>query len=308
MLKVGIMLEGQNGLNWERWKEIAQLVEELGFSSLHRSDHFTNTQPPDLDSLELWVSLTWLATHTERIEFGPLVTPLSFRHPVFTARMGKDVSSLSDGRLLLGVGAGWQEREHELFGFDLLDPDPRFDRFEEGLEVIYRLIRQQGKVEFQGEYYQLKGAELLPRLEKSGQLPLLVGGNGRNRTLPLTARFADEWNGVFLTAAEFGRLNQLLDRHCEQEGRDPTEVKRSVMNPSLYATDERDLEEKLEKSGRSQEDLLNRGYMVGTPDSFAEQLRSFEQAGAHRVMVQWLDLENTERLEHFAAHVLPQLH
>ena len=129
MLEIAIMIEGQNGLNWARWHEIARLVEDAGFVGLFRSDHFTNSNPPDLDSLELWTSLTWLACNTKRIEFGPLVTPFSFRHPAFTARMAVALDDLSGGRLTLGLGAGWQEREHHLFGFDLLDMNSRFDRF-----------------------------------------------------------------------------------------------------------------------------------------------------------------------------------
>ena len=120
MLEIAVMIEGQNGLNWARWQRIARLAEEAGFVGLFRSDHFTNGNPPDLDSLELWTSLTWLADNTKRIEFGPLVTPFSFRHPAFTTRMAAAVDDLSGGRLTLGLGAGWQEREHALFGFDLL--------------------------------------------------------------------------------------------------------------------------------------------------------------------------------------------
>ncbi|MBA3532219.1 MAG: LLM class flavin-dependent oxidoreductase [Ardenticatenales bacterium] len=103
MIEVAIMVEGQNGLTGARWQRLAKAVETLGFVGLYRSDHFTNGAPPDKDSLELWVSLTWLASHTTRLEFGPLVTPVSFRHPVFTARIAKDVDNLSGGRLTLGV-------------------------------------------------------------------------------------------------------------------------------------------------------------------------------------------------------------
>ncbi|MCB0081201.1 MAG: LLM class flavin-dependent oxidoreductase, partial [Caldilineaceae bacterium] len=134
-MDIAIMLEGQHGLNWPRWQRIVRAVEDLGFAGLYRSDHFTNPSPPDLDSLELWISLAWLASHTSRIEFGSMVSPVSFRHPVWTARMAKDVDNLSGGRLILGVGAGWQEREHANFGFDLLEVPERFARFEEGLEV-----------------------------------------------------------------------------------------------------------------------------------------------------------------------------
>ena len=156
MLEIAIMIEGQNGLTWQRWQKIARLVEETRFAGLFRSDHFTNPNPPDIASLELWTSLTWLAGNTQRIEFGPLVTPFSFRHPVFTARMASAVDDLSQGRLVLGLGAGWQEREHRLFGFDLLEPAERFDRFEEGLEVVTRLLQSDEPVTFEGRYYQLR--------------------------------------------------------------------------------------------------------------------------------------------------------
>ena len=131
MLELAIMIEGQDGLNWERWQRIAHAVQDLGFIGLYRSDHYTNSNPPDQDSLELWVSLTWLASHTKRIEFGPLVTPFSFRHPTLTARMASAVDDLSGGRLTLGVGAGWQEREHTNYGWELLELKSRFKRLEE---------------------------------------------------------------------------------------------------------------------------------------------------------------------------------
>ena len=152
MLEVAIMIEGQNGLTWVRWQKIVRLVEELGFAGLYRSDHFTNANPPDQESLELWVSLTWLAANTSRIEFGPLVTPFSFRHPSMTARIAAAVDDLSGGRLTLGLGAGWQEREHHIFGFDLLDKKGRFARFEEGMECISRLFHSNEPVTFEGRY------------------------------------------------------------------------------------------------------------------------------------------------------------
>ena len=175
-MDIAIMLEGQNGLNWPRFQRIAQTVEELGFAGLYRSDHFTNTEAPDIDSLELWVSLTWLASHTKRIEFGPMVSPVSFRNPIFTARIAKDVDDLSGGRLTLGVGAGWQAREHTNFGFNLLEIPERFDRFEEGLTVITRLLQSDKPVDFTGNYYQLHEAVLLPRAQRKGGPPILIGG------------------------------------------------------------------------------------------------------------------------------------
>ena len=188
MLEIAIMIEGQNGLTWRTWQSLAAAVEDLGFAGLYRSDHFTNADAPDKDSLECWTSLTWLASHTRRIEFGPLVSPVSVRNPALTARMAAAVDDLSGGRLTLGLGAGWQEREHHMFGFDLLDMKARFARFHEGLEVVTRLLKSEKPVSFDGQYYQLREASLLPRPQRPGGPPLLVGGNGEKRTLRLAAR------------------------------------------------------------------------------------------------------------------------
>ena len=207
MLEVAIMIEGQNGLTWPRWQKIVKSVEELGFVGLYRSDHFTNAMPHDQESLELWVSLTWMAANTSRIEFGPLVTPFSFRHPAVTARTASALDDLSGGRLTLGLGAGWQEREHHLFGFDLLDMDGRFARFEEGLECISRLFQSNEPVTFAGQFYQLHEAQVLPHPTRPGGPPLLVGGNGFKRTLSLAAKFADEWNANFLPPEQFKKGN-----------------------------------------------------------------------------------------------------
>ncbi len=197
------MIEGQNGLNWARWQRLVPAVEAFGFAGLYRSDHFTNANPPDRDSLELWVSLVWLATHTTRVEFGPLVTPASFRHPTMTARMACAVDDLASGRMTLGVGAGWQEREHTRYGFDLLDVRRRFTRFAEALEVITRLLQSEQPVSFGGKFFKVHEAVLLPRPQRPGGPPILVGGNGVQRTLALAARHAQEWNATFLPPARF---------------------------------------------------------------------------------------------------------
>src|SRR4030042_891559 len=213
MIEVAIMIEGQNGLNWKRWQRIAAAVEACGYIGLYRSDHYTNANPPDLDALECWVSLTWIASHTKRIEFGPLVTPISFRHPTHTARMASAVDDLSGGRLTLGIGAGWQEREHNNYGWGLLPKNERFKRLEEGLEVISRLLNSADPVDFTGKYFHIKEGILLPQPSRPGGPPLLIGGNGKLRTLPLVARYAHEWNALLLPPLEIANLNKMLDEY-----------------------------------------------------------------------------------------------
>lgn len=304
-MDIAIMIEGQNGLNWPRWKSIVQLVEDLGFAGLYRSDHFTNSNLPDIDSLELWVSLTWLAGNTNRIEFGPLVTPFSFRHPAHTARMASAVDDLSGGRLTLGLGAGWQEREHRIFGFPLLDVDGRFRRFEEGLKVVMGLLRSDSRFSFSGEFYTMQEALILPRPAHPGGPPILVGGNGEKRTLPLAARYADEWNAVSATAGEIRRLNGVLDSLLEEQDRSPGDVRRSLMTGCVFGRSEAEVKEASKSYGeRSIEELQEDGFIVGTGAQVSDQLAKLAETGLDRVMLQWLDLDDLDRLEALAKAVL----
>ena len=300
------MVEGQHGVNWDNWRPFARAVEALGFDGLFRSDHFTNPEGPYRDALDLWPSLTWLADHTESIEFGPLVTPMSFRHPVHTARVGKDIDDLADGRLVLGLGAGWQAREHGTFGFDLLEVGPRFDRFEEAVEVVVHLLRSDEPVSFDGEFYRLDGAELHPRPDRRGGPRLAVGGNGPNRTMPLAASHADEWNAVFSTPEEVSDLNDRFDDLVRESGRTPDAVTRSMMTPLVFGRDDDEVERVLDeqRDGADAADLRERGWVVGTEAEVTDHLDRLDDAGLDRVMLQWLAIDELDRLEDFADAVL----
>jgi F420-dependent oxidoreductase-like protein len=307
MMEVAIMIEGQDGLNWPRWQRMATAVEDLGFAGLYRSDHVTNMEPPDKDSLELWVSLTWLASHTKRIEFGPLVSPVSFRDPVMTARMASAVDDLSGGRLSLGIGAGWQEREHTNYGWDLLDIPGRFARFEEGLQVVSGLLNSENPVDFDGEYYKLQEGILLPRPQRPGGPPILIGGNGPKRTLPLVARYAQEWNGVYITPAQYAERNQRLDTLLLENGRSPQEVRRSLMVGCIFGRDTAELQQILRDYDSSAAELRQRSLAAGTANEIVDQLGHWSEAGVQRIMLQWLDLDDLDRLEAMAHSILPQM-
>lgn len=301
-MEIAIMIEGQDGLTWQRWMRLVGAVEDLGFAGLYRSDHFTNAAPPDKESLELWVSLTWLASNTRRIEFGPLVSPVSFRNPVFTARIAAQVDDLSGGRLRLGLGAGWQEREHQNFGFDLLPVRERFVRFEEGLQVIARLLKSDGPVSFEGDYYRLNDAILLPRPQRPGGPPIVIGGNGIKLTLPLVACYADEWNAVLIPAEKFEELNRVLDTYLQENDRDAASVRRTLMTGLRFGRSAEELRQELK--GRSEDDLRERGIIFGEAGQVKDQLARLQEAGVQRVMLQWLDLDGIDRLEALAKAVL----
>jgi F420-dependent oxidoreductase-like protein len=306
-MEVAIMIEGQDGLTWPRWQRLAEAVEGLGFVGLYRSDHYTNANPPDKESLELWVSLTWLASHTRRIEFGPLVSPVSFRHPTMTARMAAAVDDLSGGRLTLGMGAGWQEREHSNYGWDLLDVPARFARFEEGLEIVTRLLHSETPVDFEGRYYRLHEGILLPRPHRPGGPPILIGGNGPKRTLPLVVRYTAEWNAVYVNPARFAELNRRLDDMLVLAGRRPEEVRRSLMTGTLFGRDEATVAAKLKARNRTAAELRDIGVAVGPGSAIVDQLGQWREAGVQRIMLQWLDQDDIDGLEALAAAVLPQV-
>jgi len=303
MLEIAIMIEGQNGLTWPRWQNMVRLVEDVGFVGLFRSDHFTNSRPPDIESLELWTSLTWLAANTTRIEFGPLVTPFSFRHPVHTARMASAVDDLSKGRLVLGLGTGWSKREHDLFGFDLLEPKSRFDRFEEGMQVVTRLLQSDEPVTFEGDYYQLRGATLLPRPARPGGPRILVGGKGK-RTLSYVVRYASEWNCVSLRPDKFAELNARLSELLGRAGREPASVRRSMMTGCVFGKDDAALDRKIRSYGKTLQEVQQGGTVAGSLREIKGQLEALEQAGLQRIMLQWLDLDDLESLEALARGIL----
>lgn len=304
MPDVAVMIEGQQGLNWERWQRLAGAAEDLGFAGLYRSDHFTNPEGPHLDAIELWTSFTWLAGHTRRIEFGPMVSPVSFRNPVITAWTAAAIDDLSGGRLHLGLGAGWQEREHRSYGFDLLDVDGRFRRFREALEVITRLLRSDEPTAFDGEFYHLEDALLLPRPKRPGGPPIVIGGNGPRRTLPLVAEFADEWNAVSATAERYANLSGELDGLLEARGRSRDAVRRTLMTRVVVGRSEAEVLRKLNGDPQA---LRGRGVVFGEPAAIVDQLGRLGEAGVTRVMAQWLDMDDIDGLELLGAEVLPKL-
>jgi F420-dependent oxidoreductase-like protein len=318
MAAISIQIEGQNGLTWPYWKRLVTEVEDLGFAGLFRSDHFTNMRPPDKDSLELIVSLAYLADHSRHIHFGPLVSPISFRDPTLLVRQAAALDDLSNGRMILGLGAGWQEREHRLFGHDLGDIPTRMTRFEEGLEVITRLLNSYEPVTYEGKFFQLREALLLPRPQRPRGPEIMIGGNGRKRTLPLVVRFADIWNGNFLSPSAFEERSSMLDELLRTAGRNPSDVKRTVMLSLTFGRDMTELDRRLSwlrdhpnYAGKSLDavinELSNDGAIVGTPDMIVEQINAYGKVGADELVLQWFDLDDIDGLRAFASSVLPQV-
>lgn len=299
MTALGLMLEGQFGLTWERWTRILDAAETMGFDSVFRSDHYTIGEPRE--SLETFISLTYAATHTKRIEFGPLVAPVTFRQPVLTAKMGAQIDDLSGGRLVLGLGAGWNESEHREFGIPFYDKKTRFDMFEDALEITRLLLTSDEPVQFTGKHFTLDNAVLLPRPKRAGGPPILIGGGGRKRTLPLAAKYAQEWNVPFVSPETYRDLNDTLTGLIVEEGRDPKTVKRSIMTQLIIGRTDAEVQAKV--NGRDTEKLI-----VGTPSQVVDRIAEYADAGVERFMLQWMELDDIDGIELVAKEVLPHFH
>jgi alkanesulfonate monooxygenase SsuD/methylene tetrahydromethanopterin reductase-like flavin-dependent oxidoreductase (luciferase family) len=317
MVALSISVEGMFGLAWPTWKQLVAHVEQCGFAGLYRSDHFTVPGPAYPDSLELIVSLTYAAEHTQRIPIGSLVAPLSFRDPIMLARQAAALDDLSGGRMILGVGAGWMEREHTMFGYELGDVPTRIARLADGLEVISRLLRSEEPVAYAGRFYRLQQAQLRPRPQRSGGPPLLVGGAGPRRTLPLVARYADIWSAQQLPPEGVRERSARLDDLLRQEGRPPNAVKRTFIAPVICGRTRTELEERVRGIARTMPPmpldavlgvLRTQFYgIVGTSEEVAAQIRAYGAAGIEELMVNWFTMDDSEGLRILAQEVLPRV-
>ncbi|HET8577656.1 MAG TPA: TIGR03560 family F420-dependent LLM class oxidoreductase [Methylomirabilota bacterium] len=312
-MRVGIMIEGQEGLTWQRWFRLARAAEDLGYDSLCRSDHLTGLAGhPQRPSLETWTSLTALALSTRRIRFGPLVSPMTFYHPARLAKMAVALDHLSDGRLDLGIGAGWNVPEHTMFGVPFPPLTERLDRLECGARVIRALGAGQ-PVTLKQPHYPLEKAENYP-LPVHGRLRLVVGGRGEKRTLRIVAEFADEWNVTRVDIPGFTHKAQVLAQHCRALHRDPDSITRSLMVPLALGRDRAEVVRRIAAAraifpALPEDEAGWRGasFLVGSAEEVTGQLADWARAGVQRVLLQMLDQEDLAALKEFADHVLPHL-
>jgi len=300
MTKLGIMIEGQEGLSWERWRNLCRDVEALGFASLRRSEHLISLMGDDSrDCIDCWTSLALAAQWTKTIEFGPMVSPLTFHQPGVLARQATSVDVLSGGRLIFGIGAGWNEHEHEVFGVPFMTVGQRISRLEEGVATI----RKAWKVSH-------------PQPVRDGEIPILMGGVGEKRHLPLVAREASEWNYTRMDKDEYRHKRKVIDDSCREIGRDPSSLRYSVMANYLIGRDRSDLRERAVKmaavvprlKGANPDEILQTARdsaFVGTPDEVAEQIRDYGKLGVELFMLQHFLLDDRDALELLAKEVMP---
>ena len=258
------------------------------------------------------------AVETSRIRFGPLVSPVTFRHPVDVARMAAQLDLLSDGRFKLGVGAGWNESEHTAYGLPFPPPKERLDRLEEALQLM-RALWTGDDASFEGRYYSLHGVNMLPK-PPAGRPWLVIGGAGERRTLRLVAEYADEWNCTSLTPEVYATKVEALERHCEAVGRDPATIRRSMMIFDAIGPTEADVERavariapgRLGGSGYAtfaelRTRLIERGTLVGTTDEVVDQLGRLAELGVEETQIQHLDFDSDDVPTFLAEEVAPRV-
>jgi len=299
MAKVGIMIEAQEGLTWERWHRICHDTDTLGFDSLRRSDHLISLMDaPERDCIECWTSLALAADWTKRIQFGPMVSPMTFRHPAILGKMAATVDALSGGRVILGVGAGWNANEHHVFGIPFYTEKQRFDLLEQGIKTMR-------------DTWQKSNPKPV-----HNPMPLLMGGKGQKRTLPLVAREAAEWNLSRLDELMYVESRKVLEAHCKAIGRDPRAIRHSVMTSYIIGRDRSELRERAAQvskvvralEGKSPDEVIEdrrRAWFVGTPQEIADKIRHHAALGVDLFMLQHFLLDDSDALKLLAEKVLP---
>lgn len=314
-MKLGVMIEGQEGIGWPEWQRIVGATEDLGFESLWRSDHFFSFGADRTkDCIETFTSLTYVASHTSRIRFGTLVASMTFRPPAMVARQAAAIDALSGGRLVLGLGGGWNQDEHDAFGIELPPPGRRLDMLEEGTVVIRDLL-DHDDASFDGRHYQLKNAFANPKPAQP-KLPILIGGSGEKRLLQIVARHADEWNMPVQPVEVYRQKVEALERHCEAEDRDPAGIERSLMIAYVAGATEAEAKARLDSVLANASPRLKAAleagaalpsWLMGTPEQIVEQIKAWEAEGVGRIMLQHLAEPDYEVLDMMAKEVLPKV-
>lgn len=311
-MDVGLMVEGQHDLDWERWLHILRLAERLGFPSLFRSDHyFINDQRA---SLETWTSLAVAARETSTIRFGPLVAPVTFRHPVDVGRMAAQLDLLSGGRFVLGLGNGWHEPEHDAYGIPFPAPGERAARLGEAIQVM-KAMWGPGPASFEGRHYRLRDIDVRPK-PAPGRPWLLIGGSGPKRTLRYVAQYADEWNTPNAPLETLAERIATLESHCETIGRDPASVTKTMMTFAFVGPDDATIERSMAHAGRlagagslaeKKAAARERGQIVGRAEEVVDQLGRLAELGISEVQFQHLDFHDDTVPEFLAAEIVPKV-
>lgn len=298
-----------SGNDWDEIHRRATAAERTGWDRLWVPDHFMPPEGGYSDDAsgdaelgavhEAWTLVAGLAATIPRVRIGTMVSGNTYRHPAVLAKQAVTADHISGGRVVLGLGAGWQENEHRRYGLDYGTAGDRADRLDEACAMITSLLAAE-RTDHRGRHYRLDGAPLMPKPAQP-RLPLMIGGKGPRRTLPTVARFADEWNG-WCTAADMRSFNRRLDELLAAEGRDPTSLRRSASVLLFLCETDAD-------AARINEIPADRPRLVGTPEQLCEQVADYAAAGTDELVIPDFNLppdRAIDTIEQFAAEVIVQ--
>jgi F420-dependent oxidoreductase-like protein len=305
-----IFTEPQQGATYDQLLALAQLTEELGFDAFFRSDHYfrIGEGSPGVGSTDAWITLAALGRETERIRLGTLVTPVTFRLPGVLAIQVAQADAMSGGRIELGMGAGWYDREHAAFGIPFPPTNDRFEMLEEQLAIIDGMWTTPAgePFTFEGKHFQLDESPALPKPVQQPRPPIILGGWGTKRTPRLAARYADEFNMPFAPVGYYREGCDHVRVACEKVDRDPATMRFTVALVACVGRDDAEFERRADAIGHKPEDL-RANAAGGLPGEVVERIHAFAEAGAETVYLQVLDLDDHDHLRLIAAEVAPHV-
>jgi F420-dependent oxidoreductase-like protein len=294
------------GATYAELVQTFQLIEDAGYDSAWLNDHFIPARgDKESPHFESWILLTALATQTKKIRLGILVTGNTYRHPAVLAKMATTLDYVSGGRLSFGIGAGWEEYEHRAYGIPFYTAKQRAERLGEALQVITKLWHEE-RPSFAGKYYELHQAEFEPKPLQTPHPPIVVGGTGKRWILPLVARYADEWNApvtVSPTALKEGL--DIIRAECARIGRDPCVREVSIFLPVVTISSIPLAETATRLGARVVAGDVARNVLTGSPESIKQQIRTYLEAGATRVIITTRPRINHEIMRRFADEIIP---
>jgi F420-dependent oxidoreductase-like protein len=302
-----IMTEPQQGASYEDQLAVAQTAEAAGFGAFFRSDHFlAMSGTGDPGPTDSWVTLAGIARETSTIRLGTLVTSATFRLPGLLAIQVAQVDAMSGGRVELGLGTGWFEAEHTAYGFPFPPLGERFDRLEEQLEIVTGLwgTPPGSQFSYSGKHYTLTDSPALPKPAQA-TVPIIIGGSGPTRTPRLAARFAAEFNCLFIGPDEARTRYARVAEACAEAGREQPPLS-SIMLPFAVGRTDAEVTRRAEARGTTPSKLREAG-ITGTVEEAVDTLGRYAEAGVERVYLQHLDLPDLAQLELIGTEVLPQV-